>query len=196
MFHGAHLGMRTRGPHRSSFHSFFGSVYTGNKQPFRRGIMFVFIAGVLLLTGGILTWLGYSNVFGNSQFSTMGPLLIALALLMFLIAVRQFILAKKQTLRNRQRLEQLAGGTVAAVVINTDETEDTVTVIMDTIDNSPEAIRPPGESQPPSYLEATDTPVIPMAITAPDYHSDPPPTYEEAITDREHEIRDSVPDIK
>ncbi|XP_033734350.1 uncharacterized protein LOC117323319 [Pecten maximus] len=195
MFHGAHLRMRTRGSQPSSFHSFFGSVYTGNKQPFRRGVMFVFIAGVLILVGGILTWMGYSNVFVNSRISYIGPLLIALALLMFLIAIRQFLLAKKQTIHNRERLEQLAGETVAAVVINTDERDDTVTVIMDTINNSPE-IRPHGEIQPPSYLEATDTPVIPMVPSAPDYHSDPPPSYEEAITDTGPEIRDSVPVIK
>ncbi|XP_021372674.1 uncharacterized protein LOC110462808 [Mizuhopecten yessoensis] len=195
MFHGAHLRMR-RGNQPSTFHSFFGSVYTGNKQPFRRGIMFVFIAGVLILVGGILTWLGYSNVFGNSRISTMGPLLIALALLMFLIAIRQFLLAKKQTLHNRGRLEQLAGGTVAAVVINSDEMDDTVTVIMDTLNDSPEVCRPHGESQPPSYQEATDTPVILLAPSAPDYHSDPPPSYEEAITDSVPGIGGSVPVIK
>ncbi|XP_069117460.1 uncharacterized protein [Argopecten irradians] len=196
MFHGAHLRMRTRGNQPSSFHSFFGSVYTGNKQPLRRGILCVFIAGVLILVGGILTWMGYRDIFGNSRDSTIGPLLIALAILIFLIAIRQFILAKKQAIHNQERLEQLAGGTVAAVVINADERDDTVTVIMDAINNSPEILRPDGDIHPPSYMEATDTDVIPMAPSAPDYHSDPPPSYEEAITDTCPNIADSVPVIK
>ncbi|XP_071080121.1 uncharacterized protein [Haliotis cracherodii] len=191
MFHSSHIHVpRSRRP--NALRTFVTSSSFGpteTKEPLRRGIMFTTVASVLLLVGSILTWLGFSDVFGD-KVSMTGPLLIALALLLLLLSMRQFVIARKRnnSTRNGLQLGQMGRGTVTAVVVDRNDGLGAVTVIMDALNVTPDtqmrsyASSTGEDCAPPSYSEVTqeNTSTIPPGHHHPD-QDEPPPPYEEAV---------------
>ncbi|XP_064602869.1 uncharacterized protein LOC135468511 [Liolophura sinensis] len=192
MFHTANILPRAnRRCQPGAFRAYIHSSSLGpGREPFRRGILFVTVAGILLLVGGILTWLGFNDVFGGEA-SMTGPLLIALSVLLLLFSTRQFLIAKKRTLdaRGRIQFQPVGRGAVAALVIDRDDHIGAVTVIMDTgredSDGDTTWRAYTREYAPPSYYEVTQQEMGVSTISR-DYpataaDTEPPPTYEEAI---------------
>jgi len=46
--------------------------------------------------------LGFSNVLGSIRVKNVGPLLMALALLLFLVSIKQLLMARKQRTQHRR----------------------------------------------------------------------------------------------
>ncbi|XP_067681673.1 uncharacterized protein [Haliotis asinina] len=192
MFHSSHIHVpRNRRP--NALRTFVTSSSFGpteTKEPLRRGIMFTTVASVLLLVGSILTWLGFNDVFGG-KVSMTGPLLIALALLLLLLSMRQFVIARKRNNSNRNGLQlgQMGRGTVTAVVVDRNDGLGAVTVIMDALNVTPDtqmrsyASSTGEDCAPPSYSEVTQesTSCVPPAGHHHLDQDEPPPPYEEAV---------------
>ncbi|XP_025105076.1 uncharacterized protein LOC112570712 [Pomacea canaliculata] len=161
-----------------------------SKEPLRRGILLTAVACVLLLIGSLLTWLGFNDVFGGKM-SMTGPLLIALALLLLLLSVRQFLLACKRNgnTRSSMRLDAVSGGTVTAVVVNHDDGLHPATIIMDRYDrmsyehaaafhrHSVDDCAPPSYHEVTQMSSSSNTP----SCTTHDEQDELPPTYEESL---------------
>lgn len=70
MFRVSHISVSRRQQWNSTHHSFFGTVQPRGKQPCFRGLFLGVIAGILLIIGIMLTWIGelyntFLNSFGN-----------------------------------------------------------------------------------------------------------------------------------
>ncbi|CAL1546877.1 unnamed protein product, partial [Lymnaea stagnalis] len=191
MFHSSHIHMPNRYRHRNALRTFFPSSSFSppdSKEPLRRGILFSSVATVLLLVGAILTWLGFNDVFGG-KISMTGPLLIALALLMLLLSLRQFMLAKKRnrTTNGPVQMETMNSGCVAQVAADQDDINGTATIVVEAWDSEepntdpiPSIFRNTDELAPPSYTDiAQSFNSNSPSFFSHDDHNEAPPTYEE-----------------
>ncbi|CAI9734869.1 Hypothetical predicted protein [Octopus vulgaris] len=192
MFHSAniHMVQRVRRPNALRTYFASSSIIPG-KEPFRRGVLFSTVAGIMLTIGGLLTWMSFNKIFG-ARASMMGPLLIALSLGLMFFSLRQFLIARKQShtaARERIRFQALSREAVAAMVINREDGIGAVTVIMDTVDMRSDASwrsAPSMEYAPPSYSEVLQRTHSPSSssvpqLSPPDRDSEPPPSYDEAV---------------
>ncbi|ESO94327.1 hypothetical protein LOTGIDRAFT_161553 [Lottia gigantea] len=188
MFHAASVHVpQYRRP--SALRTFVTSSFSSppeSKEPVRRGILFMAVAGVFLLIGSILTWLGFNDVFGG-KISMTGPLLIALALLLLLLSTRQFLKARKHSREhpNRLQLGRVGQGTLRAVVVDRNDRLGAVTVIMDSLDVDNNYANRHGSEDyaPPSYSEVAEINTT-NNILRPYSNSDeeePPPPYDDVI---------------
>ncbi|GFO45134.1 hypothetical protein PoB_007163900 [Plakobranchus ocellatus] len=177
---------RRRQP-RCGFRSFMPATSFNrpdSKEPLRRGILFSSIAFVLLLIGAMLTWLGLNEPFSNNV-SMTGPLLIAIALLMLLLSLRQFMLARK---RNRAitgtvQMDTISTGGVTAVVVDDEEGNRAATIVVEAWDTDEpihDEIRNPRGLAPPAYTDISQScsSMCPSFVSHED-HNEAPPTYEE-----------------
>ncbi|XP_053404898.1 uncharacterized protein LOC123536425 [Mercenaria mercenaria] len=115
---------------RIGLHNFSSSMGTSSQKPFRKGVGFTTVSGLVMISGVIITVLGFMDVF-DSGYTMMGMLMIAVAVLLFLGALRMFLVASK--LRKAERTLQISRGTVASMVIEREDERGTLTVVMDTV---------------------------------------------------------------
>lgn len=189
MFHSAnvHMVQRARRPNALRTYIASSSIIPG-KEPFRRGVLFSTVAGIIMIVGGLLTWMGFNNVFGGRA-SMMGPLFIALSLLLMFFSTRQFLIARKQSRIAQERIQTLSRDAVAAMVINREDGIGAVTVIMDAVDMSPDTSWRSNHSveyAPPSYSEVLGQSYTPSSTSArqpspSEQDFEPPPSYDEAV---------------
>ncbi|RUS79887.1 hypothetical protein EGW08_012365, partial [Elysia chlorotica] len=186
MFHSSSVHMpNRRGRPRCGFRSFMPTTSLNrqdSKEPLRRGILFSSVAFVLLLIGVLLTWLGLNEPFSN-KISMTGPLLIVIALLVLLLSVRQFMLARKRNRAINGTVQMDAIGTGGTTVDVEDEDGNIATVVVEAWDTEEplrEEIRNPGELAPPAYIDISQscTSMCPSFVSHED-HNEAPPTYEE-----------------
>ncbi|PVD26073.1 hypothetical protein C0Q70_13741 [Pomacea canaliculata] len=102
----AHLRNTKHGP-LYSFYAASGFGPPNMKENLRRGVLLATVASVLLLVGSLLTWLVFTEVFGN-KLPIMGPLVLAVGLLLLALALRQFCLVWKHK-RSQARKEKADG---------------------------------------------------------------------------------------
>ncbi|CAG5118712.1 unnamed protein product [Candidula unifasciata] len=186
LFTPAQAYMPNRHRQRSALRTFFPSSSFSPpdpKEPLRRGILFSTVATVLLLIGTILTWLGFNDVFGG-KISMTGPLLIALALLMWLLSLRQFMLVRR---RNRTRNEPVQMETVntggVTAVVDHDDGNGAATIVIEAWDSEEpihDFIKNNNDLAPPSYMDIAQS----CSSNCPSFmshedHNEAPPTYEE-----------------
>lgn len=189
MFHSAnvHMVQRARRPNALRTYIASSSIIPG-KEPFGRGVLFSTVAGIIMIVGGLLTWMGFNNVF-SGRASMMGPLFIALSLLLMFFSTRQFLIARKQSRIAQERIQTLSRDAVAAMVINREDGIGAVTVIMDAVDMSPDTSWRSNHSveyAPPSYSEVLGQSYTPSSTSArqpspSEQDFEPPPTYDEAV---------------
>lgn len=191
MFH-THMSVARNSRSRSGLHTFFGTIHH-RKETLRRAIILCVVAGIFLLTGSILTWLAFRDIFGNR---VSGPVLLGLAFIILLLSIQRFVRAKKHIAQNRNDDQNFNSQTVGVVLEEDNGEGGTITVIMDGIQFR-NAWRDPdvGDNvSPPSYHEATDSTCQEPPIVVPDVTPDDneaPPTYEEAVEDSQHSLSDT-----
>lgn len=176
-----------RGRGGTAFSSSIGS-YT-HRKPYRKGVVCLTVASLILICGSIMTILGATHVFGGSV-TIIGMLMMAVAVLLFLFSIRQFLIAKK--MRHTEQNLQITHGTVTAMVLEREDELGTLTVVMDTVNIEPRNRRRNSNQDyaPPDYTEATSDfypetsvgEVIDSTGDLPPPYG--PPTYDEVLTDK------------
>lgn len=189
MFH-AHSGVSRS--NRSGLHTFFGTIHH-RKATLQRAVILCVVAGIFLITGSILTWLAFRDIFGNK---VSGPVLLGLAFILLLLSIQRFVQAKKHIAQSRNDEQNFNSQTVGVVLEEDNGEGGSITVIMDGI-HFRNAWRDPdiGDNvSPPSYTEATDTSCLEPPTIVPEVSPDEneePPTYEEAVEDSQHSFSET-----
>ncbi|XP_060602263.1 uncharacterized protein LOC132755412 isoform X2 [Ruditapes philippinarum] len=182
-------GLRYGEARHVGLHHFSSSMGTSSQRPFRKGVVVTTVSGLVLIVGIMITVLGFMDVF-DTGYTMMGMLMIAVSVLLFLGALRMFLLSAK--LRKSERTLQISRGTVASMVIEREDERGTLTVVMDTVNIE---ARSDDGSRPPDYAEATSDyyPESTSEIVIDTVNSDPPPpygppTYDQAMAEKESEM--------
>lgn len=186
-------GLRHTEPRRIGLSHFSPTLRTSGKKSYRKGVVFATVAILVIISGVMITVLGFLDVF-DSGFTMMGMLMIAVSVLMFLGALRMFLIASK--LRKAERTLQISRGTVASMVIEREDERGTLTVVMDTVNIEARCHRRSNDSnRPPDYIEATSDyyPESASEIVIDTVNSDPPPpygppTYDQVVAEKEIEL--------